>query len=153
MALRTCKLCSSPYGEDVVKAKELGVKGKKLFKKWAPKVEYVGTEDSFYMMLYRHVKDNHYIPPPTPVVPQASELTLEEYSKKLMESAMMDPEMFTGKKISHQAIIAAQRALIEKDKVKVQNDAMKMAFIAFFRGNAKQVGGEVIDGLITSDSE
>jgi hypothetical protein len=161
-----CRLCNFPRKDELVEAKRQGVTIAKLYKKWSPLMEYKGDKKAFYMILFRHMKYHLKSPLKGPdysqvsQVPQVAptpvgEASLEEYAKKLMESAMKDPEMFSGKKISHQAVVAAQRALIEKDKVKVQNDAMKMAFVQLFRGRGTALPeGMVIDGdeLLQSSS-
>lgn len=147
---KSCLICKSPYGKEIRDSYSQGVQGPKLYKKYKEPLEYTATGKSFYQMLWRCKHDDHKLPEPE----RTSDYTLEEYTRKLMEAGMDNPEMFSGKKISHNAIIAAQRALIEKEKAKVQNDAMKMAMIQFARGSGLRLPeGVVLDGeFIPSDT-
>ena len=153
---KDCGLCLSTIAEDIVLGKKQGVPTPKLFKRYVSATGYKGNSRAFYMMLYRHMTNGHQ-KTLIPQTPQSTEpMSLEEYSNRLTQAVANDPEMWKGKKISHQAVIAAKRALIEQEKVKVQNDAMKNAFIAFFRGQGvKLPDGMVIDGdeLLQSNTE
>ena len=148
---RSCFICRSQYAREIRDAYDQGVVAPQIFKKYQSLLDYKAKLASFYQMLWRCKHDNHKLPELPSVMGDG---TFEDYAQKLM-AAGMNPDMFTGKKISHNAIIAAQRALIEKEKAKVQNDAMKIAMIAFFRGNgARLPEGVVIDAeLIPSNTE
>lgn len=142
-----CLLCASSVATEIVEAKKLGVKTPKLLKKFQAATGYKGNTQAFYMILYRHIQSGHAITSPQKTPIPEGGYTLEEYTDKLMGAVMSNPDMFEGKKVSHQAVIAAQRAVIEKEKVKVQNDAMKLAIIAFARGQGMKLPeGVVIEG-------
>ena len=150
-----CSICVSSVATELTEAKKLGVKTGKLYKKFVSATGYRGDQHAFYMMLYRHTAAGH-----AAIVPQKQELakeelTLENYAEKLLRRAMEDPEMMEGKKISHQAVIAAQKVLIEKDKVRTENNTLKNAFLQLFRGQGLRLPeGMVIEGeLQQSDTQ
>lgn len=70
--------------------------------------------------------------------------TVEAYAKKLLDVGLSDG-MLTDKKVSHNAVIGAQRLLIEKAKLKTQQDALKISMLKMMRGTFGEEG-EVVDG-------
>lgn len=117
-------------------------------------VLFQNSEVNLYMKMGRHIKKKHgekRIREEMSISPDG-EITFAEYEKKLLRAAMMDDDMFTGKKISHAAVIAAKRASIEEAKAKTQESALKFAMVRFLRGE----GAHLPDGtteLIESNTE
>jgi|SRR5581483_88816 len=115
------------------------------------------TRMNFYNKLRSHIKKKH--PPllkdPTPIDPSnpqqevVEEVNFKDYAKKLLKSAMNE-DMFKTTKISHNHVIAAQRAIIEESKVKTQENALKFAMVKFLRGEGVPVDEQK---LIESDTD
>ena len=76
-------------------------------------------------------------------------LLSENYAEKLLSKAMGDPEMMEGKKITHQAVIAALKLLEERNKIRKEESVMKQAFMKLFRGKGVDLPKEVTDELQT----
>lgn len=75
--------------------------------------------------------------------------TMEEYAQRLLEMGFNENQM---KKVSPSVIINAQKLLIEKEKVKLQNDALQLAMIKMMSG---LIGEEDVpnQSLLTSTNE
>lgn len=120
--------------------------------------ELVGvTELNLYAKLKNHTKRKHgpVLNNLDPIKPEDVEngvvdVSFKEYSQKLLRTAMTNEEMFTSKKISHNQVIAAQRANIEEAKVKNQENALKLTMIKFLRGEGIDDAGRK---LIESNTE
>lgn len=158
---RACQVCKSEYRGEIETLLKRNVAIPDIARKFW-KVAGAIREVNFYMALHRHVQKKHPFrfldqSPIEPSEIQKSEdgsPTLEGYAQKLLDTAFRDPTMFSGNKISHNAVIAAQRAVLEKEKIKNQGDALKMSMIQFLRGQGMIPKGEVIDAeLIESNTD
>ena len=165
MQVRACLVCKSDYRAEIESYLKKNVSIPDITRRFW-KVAGATKEVNFYMALHRHVKKQHPIrfldktPIELPPIEKNEDgtPTLEGYAQKLLNTAMLDPDMFAGKRISHNAVIAAQRAVVEKEKVKNQGDALKMSMIQFLRGQGMIPKGatqeEVIDAeLIESNTD
>lgn len=151
-SVRDCLICQSPH------RKELD----SLLKKRIPVFELVDAYYHFFANLYKnetsfsaalnsHYKKKH---PPSlaEALPKNSILTkdiqpmpatTENYAQQLLEAGMDPVKIATAK---HADIIGAQRLLIEKEKLKLQNDALKLAMIKFMAGLSDPEDEKVILG-------
>lgn len=62
-------------------------------------------------------------------------ISVEEYAQRILERGLSDSQM---KKLSPSVIIQAQKLLIDKDKIKTQHDALKIAMFKMMSGLLKE---------------
>lgn len=154
-----CTVCISPYRSDIEMLVKRGIPLMEISKKYH--LLFKNSEINLYNKVKRHTEKKH--PPsladPTPFKPEEIEegagsegITFQEYAKKLLRFAMTSDDMYTGKKLSHNQVIAAQRALTEESKVKTQENALKFAMVKFLRGQGATLLDEPTK-LIEGDTE
>lgn len=146
---RACRICKSPFRGEI----EFLIAQKASYSDLAKKYhEAFGVKEAtMYNKITRHVTKNHpaaidTTPVKMPTEEEAIELSkpkdFHTYAQKLL-GVGFDEKMLTPGKVTHNNIIAAQRALIMEEKVKGTLDNQRLLMMKFFRGNSLE--GEVID--------
>ena len=145
-----CRICVSPYRDEI----DTALQGDKVNKsdiarKYAPLFET--SEKNFYQSLTRHIdkkhsKSNVVVLSPNGAVKMA---TVESFAQKLLEigdtMANESPE-----KVSMKDVIAAQRLVIEKAKLKMGETELMLKVAEIFGGisDPKSVESEDNGGLL-----
>lgn len=156
--MTTCTVCQSPYKTEVEALLARGASVMEVSEKYHGLFQ--NSRANLYNKLNRHTRNKHNENGGKPGRPRKEketigldgEITFAEYEKKLLRAAMMDDDMFTGKKISHAAVIAAKRASIEEAKAKTQESALKFAMVSFLRGEGAKLP-DGTDKLIESNTD
>lgn len=159
-----CSICNGPVRDEIDLAIKRGAAMPEVAR--AYHVAHNKTYDQFYPSLYSHVKKKHppsvnsalkkvtvsKLPPPPPAPAPGSQIeplqnqqpvTIENFAQKLLEKGFTSEMMG---KVTPNVIIQAQKVLIEKDKLKVQNNALKFAMLKFMSGMADEADEKIIKG-------
>ena len=157
MGLARCRICASPHRREIESlVGEVPVS--ELARKYQP-VFGCGL-DALDASIRRHTKGKHKLSKIMEVImhpstPTDKAVNLEGFAQSLLEIAnvnmMEDPS-----KIKVRDALAAQKLLIEKQKVKIGETALMMSMAKLFGGFPDAPilpGEEVISGLIQSDQK
>ena len=171
----TCRICESPYRDEIERLIKKGIAQKEVYTTFAPAFETAPV--NLKMSFYKHFKKKH--PPLLDPVPQRSYLaernqikqeqqardaqiapptqnkvantnSPEAYAERLLELGF-SPELMNSKKVSHKDIVSAQKLLIEKERVKNERDALKISLLKLMAGNIRE--NETIPGEIISEDD
>ena len=131
-----CSLCVSPLRPEI----------ERLLKKGVPIIDisrsyhevFNNTEASLYLKIKRHITRKH----PVRIIDTeaakeklreraaqvASGATIENYADQMLKIGLSD-ELLNPGRVSHANVISAQKLKLDKDKLKLQSDATRMAMI------------------------
>jgi len=153
--IRDCRICSSPYREEIDKLIRKKLLKTDIAKHYAPllEVEY----EKLYESLFTHEKKKHpplitqmpelsiYHPPaenPEKDVKQTPK-TLEGYADVLLEMGFTPDQL---KKVTPTNILKAQHLLLEKEKIKNQKDALQLSMAKLFAGMTQPA--DIVEGIV-----
>lgn len=140
-----CSICLSNLREEIDGLLKKGYMATDIARKYHQ--AFNTSFPVFYHSLRNHTFRKHpprLVPPDQQIeIDKTKIVSFEAYKDRLFKAGMSE-EMFDTKKIRHSDLIAAERVSIEKQKLKTQQDALKLAMVKFMRGEAEDE--EVIDG-------
>lgn len=154
---KKCKLCLSPYRNEVLSLYKNRVKVPVIYRKLAAPMNYHSTMPAFRQMIVRHVKEKHKVQ--AVVLPNnkngLTRASIEEFAQRFLDLGMVklsqidpnNPEDL--KNVRFREVVAAQKLFLDSKKLKLTEDAMgimlgKMFAPPSLRG--KVVEGELVDG-------
>lgn len=152
MAMKTirCNLCLSPYRTEIISAHKQGVPIGKLYEKYAPLMGYKAKKKSLYIMIFRHIKEQHnpdaiYVPPPEGSVGKAGPATIENFGKRMLELGMSKIETMNPNNVQLKDVIASQKLVLDSKKLKLAENAFELMLGKMF-APPELNRGEAIEG-------
>ncbi len=154
---RPCVICVSPYKTEIDALMRAGVTNPRIAEKYISKFLNNKSAATLVVQMRRHNKHLDQsrrvavlmMPEPGvhPILPRAS---MEQFAQKLLEigtKALLNLET-NPDKVQMKDVIAAQRMLIEKQKLSIHEDALKLTMARFFGGfkPPPTLEGEVVNG-------
>lgn len=152
----TCQICESEYREEIDGVAKKGIRVTDIAKVYFDL--YGISEEAMYKSLKRHLRGKH--PPSiysldiTPIrLAKAKNkytegpMNIDTYAQVLLEEGFK-PEQI--RKLSPGHILTAQRILIEKQKAKAEEDAIRIGMAKLMSGLATTsdlIEGEVVNGV------
>lgn len=148
--IRFCRVCLSPFRSEMEAAIKANVRSGEIVKKYAPLMKT--TENKLYQSLRKHLLNNH-APVNAVLVPQVGQkiATLENFAQKLLEIGMDKAEK-SPEKIQIKDVIAAQKAVTEKAKLKLGETELAIKMAQLFGGisptpiQGEEVSNERVSG-------
>ncbi len=137
MSMKLCKICLSPYRKEIESLKSNGVSYPRLFRKYAPLMNYDATEKSFVQMLYRHFKQLHRtdailnVTPPGSALP-VKRVTLENYTKRMLQLGIEKADSSTPDSVSFKDVNSAVKLSLDAAKIKIAENALEMQMNKMF---------------------
>lgn len=130
---KRCLLDTSPFRNEILAEFKQGRKSTLIYQKYAKKIGYTATPETFYRILYNHVRENHKVD--AVIIPTGglTPATLENFGQRMLELGMakianIDPnnplDLALGLKFKD--VIAAQKLIIDSKKLKLSEDAMSI---------------------------
>ncbi len=141
-----CRICLSPYRKEIVSAYKEGISSRRLYKKYAPLMNYNSKPASFAKILQRHIKDEHnedaiVIPSAPDSAIQVKRATLEGYAMRMLDLGMAKADNSTPGDIKFRDVNQAVKLQLDAQKLKIAEDAMALAMAKMF---GPPIAGEVI---------
>lgn len=158
MSKKECPVCTNPYyHSEIDQALLAGHSYEDVAGAFYPPLtQFFTSKEQLLNFITRHAVEKHTkalqktevklpaAPEPSAVLKQKDHpITIEGWAQKLLEMGF-EPEIL--KKLKPSDIVAAQRLLIEKEKLKLQNDSLKLAMLKFMSGLSDESDLQVIQG-------
>ena len=150
-----CRVCSSPYRREIDEALKAGIIRRKIYDRYAPLLHYEYSEHSWGVMLSRHKNHKPYdgailVPTPIGSAIQVKRVTLETYTKKMLELGIDKANETTPDKVKFQDVNNAIKLSLDAQKIKIAENALELQMAKMFgptiQGEEVEEG-EVEDGL------
>jgi hypothetical protein len=149
-----CALCHSPYREEIEKQwTSKKVPRTVIFNSYISKLPIKPSFGNFYGMVRRHIKEKHGASNITMIQFQKDSVvvqpgvTIESFAQKLLEMGSIKVQQMNPDEVALKDVIAAQKLLIEKQKVKLTEDQMMLQMAKLFGPQVPEpIEGETVDG-------
>ena len=140
--MQACKICYSPYREEVMRAWKSGFNRRKLYEKYMPllwgkqKITYEG----FLLAFYKH---KHHQVPDMVIVPTVGVgKDAEGVAKAMTELFAKRVEGMKPEDVSAKDYVAVNKLVIEKQKLQLDKNEQMMAIAKLF-GIQEPIKGEM----------
>ncbi len=154
-AVFTCRLCLSPYKNEILAMKKQGISVPAIHKKYAGLMEYTASPKALYLMIRTHIRNHHdanaiMVPSGSDSAIQIKRATIQNYSQRMLELALQKAEGATSDTVTFKDANAAIKLSLDAQKIKIAESAMMLEMAKLF---GPPIEGEVLDGTGSPESK
>lgn len=144
-----CRLCTSPYRKEILKAFNTKLKIPVIYQKYRGLMKFDGTQSSFYQMIRRHIQNKHSVT--AIVVPEElrKPANLESLVQKLNDLAMLKVEEMSPDEVKLNEVFRGNQVLLQSKQLQLTEDAMTIALTKMFGPTIK--GEEIKEGELVNE--
>lgn len=124
---RPCMLCLSPYRKEIVSLYKQGSDTSKIYRKYNVLMNYTASPKAFYMLVRKHVTQNHNTDAIVVVDPTGNitPATIENFGQRMLELGMAKIQNADPSAIQLKDVVAAQRLILDSKKLKLSENALE----------------------------
>ncbi len=151
--MRACQICLSPYRRELVEAFNNGIPRKRIYDKYAPKMEYKASPSSFYLAIRKHVLGKHkclgiYVPTASSEETGRNRpVDIETFGQRMLELGMAKVDNMDPESVKITEVISAQRLVLDSKKLKLTEDAMQLMMTKMFGPPQEVINGELVNDI------
>lgn len=147
----SCAVCKSPQRKTIERLwKDRNNIRKEIWEKYKPAIAGVSSYESFSHIMHTHMRDKHAEQNEVVIALQkdsgilGKEVTIESFAQKMLELGQIKINNMTPGEIKLKDVIAAQKLLLDKQKISLSEDMMAIKMAELFGGVAVPVKAETI---------
>lgn len=147
----SCAVCKSPQRKEIERLwKDRNNVRSKLWEKFRPALVGVSSYESFSHIMHKHTRDKHAEQNEVVIAIQknagilAPEVTIESFALKMLELGSIKVSNMSPDEIKLKDVIAAQKLMLDKQKISLSEDMMAIKMAELFGGVQPIQGEEVI---------